>query len=117
MKFLLEDVTNPNTFPWNGATVDKRWYFVKTICDAMQTILWPILIVVATAGSIYAIYLGINMAKAEDSGKRDEARKRLINAVIAMGVTVVLILLINLVIIPNMAGWLGVTNVDWIVTE
>ena len=52
------------------------------------------------------------MAKAEDTGKRDEARKRLINAVIAMGITVVMILLINVVIIPNIPGWVANNNIS-----
>ena len=107
VKFMLE------TFQWitgdgKSVEVDEKFRFMKTICDALNSLLWPILIVVATVGSIYAIFLGINMAKAEDSSKRDEARKRLINAVIAMGVTIVLILLIQMVIVPNMATWLGV---------
>ncbi len=94
---------------WWG--LPKKLEFLKTIVNAIESVLWPILIVVATVGSIYAIYLGINMAKAEESGKRDEARKHLINAVIAMAVTVVMILLINLVIIPNIPGWVANNDV------
>ena len=89
------------------ADMDKKLDFLKTIVEALEAVLWPILIVVASVGSIYAIYLGINMAKAEDAGKRDEAKKRVINAVIAMVVTVVLILLIQLVLIPNIPNWVG----------
>ncbi len=107
VKFLLD------TFQWitgdgKSVEVDEKFRFMKTICDALNSLLWPILIVVATVGSIYAIFLGINMAKAEDSGKRDEARKHLINVIIAMAVTIVLILLVQMVIVPNMATWLGV---------
>ena len=95
---------------WWG--IPKKLEFLKVIVNAIESVLWPILIVVATVGSIYAIYLGINMAKAEDSSKRDEARRHLINAVIAMAVTVVMILLINLVIIPNIPGWVANNSVS-----
>lgn len=94
---------------WWG--VPDKLKFLSKIVAAIESVLWPILIVVATIGSIYAIYLGINMAKAEESGKRDEARKHLINAVIAMAVTVVMILLINVVIIPNIPNWIGTSSV------
>lgn len=93
---------------WWG--LPEKLSFLKTIVSAIESVLWPVLIVVATVGSIYAIYLGINMAKAEDSSKRDEAKKHVINAVIAMVVTVVLILLIQLVLIPNIPVW--VSNID-----
>ena len=95
---------------WWG--LPKKLEFLKIIVNTIESVLWPILIVVATLGSIYAIYLGINMAKAEDTGKRDEARKRLIYAVIAMGITVVMILLINVVIIPNIPGWVANNNIS-----
>lgn len=94
------------TFIWNGVELDARFKFLKTICDALNQLLWPILIVVATVGSIYAIYLGINMARAEDASKRDEAKKRVVNAVISMVVVITLILLIQLVVVPNMASWI-----------
>ena len=103
--FLLE---SSEPVYWNGVQIDPKFKFMITICNALNSLLWPLLIIVASVGSIYAVFLGINMAKAEDSSKRDEARKRLINTIIAMAITVVIIILIQTVIIPNMATWLGV---------
>ena len=99
-------------FSWatgNGKSyeIDDQFKFMKTICDALNTLLWPILIIVASVGSIYSIFLGINMAKAEDTSKRDEARKRLINTIIAMAITIVIILFIQLIFVPNVPEWLG----------
>ena len=71
---------------------------LEPIRKAIAALLSPALILVATAGSIYAVYLGVIMAKAEDQGKRDEAKKRVINAVLALVVIVVLILLLQLFI-------------------
>ena len=63
------------------------------ILDAM---LWPILILVGTAGSIYAIVLGVNFSKAESADKREEAKKRMINAIIGLVVTMILLILLKL---------------------
>lgn len=70
--------------------------FLDPILKVLSEIIWPILIVVAAVGTIYAIYLGVMMAKAENAEKREEAKKRIINAVIAIVVMVVLILLLGL---------------------
>ena len=43
------------------------------------------------AGSVYAIVLGINLARADDQSKRDEAKKRLITTIIAVAVTILLV--------------------------
>ena len=90
---------------WWG--LPQKLEFLKTIVQVIENVLWPILIVVATIGTIYAIYLGINMAKAEETGKRDEAKKHIIAVVTAMAITVVFILAINLIIIPNIPNWVA----------
>ena len=66
---------------------------VVQILDAM---LVPILILIGTAGSIYAIILGVNFSKAESSDKREEAKKRMINAIIGLVVTILLLILLKL---------------------
>lgn len=63
--------------------------------DTISTILWIILGIVGAIGAVYAIWLGIQLAKAEDQGKRDEAKKHLITVIIAVGVTILLILFFN----------------------
>lgn len=90
---------------WWG--LPKKLEFLKTIVNVIESVLWPILIVVATVGTIYAIYLGINMAKAEEAGKRDEAKKHIVTVITAMAITVVMILAINLIVIPNIPNWVA----------
>jgi len=69
--------------------LDARGYgWLKEVFNGLTSFLVPLLIAVATAGMIYAVYLGINMIRAEDSGKREEAKKRLIWAVIGIVVIV-----------------------------
>ncbi len=72
---------------------DKVFAPIIKILDAM---LWPILILVGTAGSIYAIVLGVNFSKAESADKREEAKKRMINAIIGLVVTMILLILLKL---------------------
>ena len=51
--------------------------------------------VTAAAGAVYAIVLGINLARADDQSKRDEAKKRLITTIIAVAVTILLVVFFN----------------------
>lgn len=84
----------------------STYEFLNPILQTLSDILWPILIVVAAIGTIYAIYLGVMMAKAENAEKREESKKRIINAVIALVVTVVLISLMQIFInfAPSIIG-------------
>ncbi len=87
---------------WEKALVDpttkvayKGYEWVVELFKYLSPILYAILAVVGAAGVIYSIVLGVNLAKAEDQSKRDEAKKRLITTVIAVAVTVVLIIFFN----------------------
>ena len=55
----------------------------------MNKILAPVLIVIGAAAAIYAVYLGVMYAKAEDSNKRKEVQGRLIGA--AIGVVIIIV--------------------------
>ena len=68
-----------------------RYAFLKPILKVIDEAMIPILICVIAAGTIYAVILGINLAKAESSDKREEAKKRLINAIVGFGIIIVLI--------------------------
>ena len=84
-----------NVTPDSGVSTiyEKVFAPIIKILDAM---LWPILILVGTAGSIYAIVLGVNFSKAESADKREEAKKRMINAIIGLVVTIILLILLKL---------------------
>ena len=60
-----------------------------TFSNLMKKILGPVLIVVGAAAAIYAIYLGVMYAKAEDANKRKEVQGRLIGA--AIGVVIIVV--------------------------
>lgn len=77
------------------------WSWVYDVTGAIQSVLWPILIIVGAAGMIYAIVLGINIARADSTDKREEAKQRLIHVIIGLAVIVALILFFQLLITPG----------------
>ena len=81
-----------------GLENDKTWDWVDTVFGTISDILWPVLIVVAAAGMIYAVVLGVNMARADSTEKREEAKKRLFNVFIGLAIIIALILFMQLFI-------------------
>ena len=73
-----------------------QWKWVGEIVNAINKLLWPILILVGTAGVIYAIYLGVNLARADSADKQKEAKQRMLNAIIGLVSIIALILLLKL---------------------
>lgn len=71
--------------------MENTW--VGTLVNALQSVINPILILVATAGIIYAIVVGIKFVKADDKSQRDEAKAKLISVIIGIAVTAALIAL------------------------
>ena len=71
--------------------------------SVISTVLWIIIGVVGLAAVIYAIYLGFNLARASEQGKRDEAKKHLITVIIAIVVTLALVIFF-LYLLPGILG-------------
>ena len=85
----------------------SKYHWVYQLCEALNNILTPILIIVATAGLIYAVVLGVNLARADSADKQQEAKKRMIYAIVGLVSIVVLILLLKL-FVANVDGILGI---------
>lgn len=78
---------------WNDRPVAKEKFgWVEQIVAAVYYVLVPLLVVVGAAGMIYAVVLGVQMARADSTEKREEMKKRLINVVIGLAVAIGLIL-------------------------
>ena len=90
---LLADGSDPTTPDINSG----QWAWVGEIVDAINTILYPLLILLATAGVIYAIILGVKLERAESADQQQEAKKRLVNFIIGLVAVIALILLMKLV--------------------
>ena len=79
--------------------------WLDSLVSVLESIIGPILIVIGAVGMIYAIYLGVMLAKAENAEKREEAKKRIINVIVAIVITAALIFLMYLV----------TSNIDWFI--
>ncbi len=69
--------------------------WLKPLMSTLSTVLWVLLALVGAAGGIYALYVGIKMARADSADQREENKKRLINIVVSIVVVIVLIIFFN----------------------
>ena len=92
--------------PLANEITDPNWTWVNDVVAVINSVKWPLLILVAAAGSIYAIVLGVQMARADSTEKREEAKKRVINVLIGMAIAVGLILLLSL-FMTYLPTWIG----------
>ena len=76
----------------------EAWKAASDTLGIVELVLWIVLAVVGVAGIIYSIWLGVQLARAEEQGKRDEAKKHLITVVIAIAVTLVLVVFFNAIL-------------------
>ncbi len=84
--------------------INDNFAFLQTIFNIVSWVLVPLFIAVAAAGSIYAVVLGVNLARAADAEARQNAKTRLIWAIVGLVSIIVLILLINW-ICTMVPGW------------
>ena len=91
MNFLSNLLGWANLFP----PEDKTYGWMGQIFGTISIVLYIIMGIVGAAGAIYAIWLGIQLARADEQSKRDDAKKHLITALIAVAVTIVLVLFFN----------------------
>lgn len=105
----MKSLLNAVTFSWKayfdvvfGAGSAAAEAAAKAV-NIIETSLWIIIGVVGLAAVIYAVYLGFNLARASEQGKRDEAKKHLITVVISIVVTLVLVIFF-LYLLPGILG-------------
>ena len=72
--------------------------FLNETYKVLPDILWCILALIGGAGCVYAIILGVNLAKAESDDKRKQASTRLKNTLIGVAVILFLVLFINVLL-------------------
>ena len=95
---------------WRGLIAKyglQNYGWLDDLLTSVEWILWIALILVGACGAVYAIYVGVRMARADSSEQREEAKKRLINIIVSIVVTIALILFFNL-ILPLILDSLGV---------
>ena len=110
---MMKVLSNPmlgegeSTGGGNIPQFDGKWAWVNEVTKAIQSVLLPLLILIATAGIIYVIILGVNLARAESADKQKEAKQRMVNFIVAIVVTIALVLLMYLVC-QYLPQWIGV---------
>ncbi|MBQ8444429.1 MAG: hypothetical protein IJX25_03665 [Clostridia bacterium] len=72
--------------------------FLNETYKVLPEILWCMLALVGGAGCVYAIILGVNLAKAESEDKRKQASTRLRNTIIGVATLLILVLFINVLL-------------------
>lgn len=96
MRSLLNAAASWTQYINNYVNIPEAQKAVLTkVFDIIGIVLWVVLGVVAAIGAVYAIYLGVRLARADEQGKRDDAKKHLITVCIAVGVTIALIIFFN----------------------
>ena len=83
--------------------------WLRPIATFLDNILIPFIIIVLVAGAIWIVLLGIKLARAEDTTKADEAKKKLINVAISIVAVIVFIFLLAFVA-SNIPTWIKGSN-------
>ena len=81
-----------------GTKFTGGYAWLNEVYTVLPPILYAILGVIGAAGSIYAIILGVNLAKADSDDSRKTATTRLKNTIIGVAVLLVLVLFINVLL-------------------
>ena len=75
--------------------LDGNYAWLKPIASFLDGLLVPLTIIVAVAGAIWVIILGVRLARAESADKATEAKKALINVAVALVAVIVFIWLLT----------------------
>ena len=89
MQNLLGGILNVDSVNWG----DYTW--LQPIATFLEGLLVPMTIILAVAGAIWVIILGVRLARAESADKATEAKKALINVAVALIAVIVFIWLLT----------------------
>lgn len=93
----MVEVVNGTVF-YNGYTFIGHLAFLCETYQTLPQILWIMLGFVGGAGAVYAIILGINLAKSESDDKRKVASTRLKNTLIGLFTLIILVVFLNILL-------------------
>ena len=96
--FSIKDADFGNGFGW-----------LLPIAKFLNNALIPIIIIVSILGAVWIIWIGVQLAKAEDSSKATEQKKKLINVVIALVAIIIFVFLFAFIAtqLPTFLGTAG----------
>lgn len=77
---------------------------IAPVLEVINALLWPCIAIVGAVGTIYCVFLGIKISKADEQNSREKAKKDLIGAII--GFLIIFILIVALKIaMPILEEW------------
>lgn len=77
---------------------------IAPILEVLNAILWPAIGLVGSLGTVYCIFLGVKVAKSDEAGSREKAKKDLIGAIIGFVIIFVLIIALKIAM-PILQDW------------
>ncbi len=77
---------------------------IQPILEILDAVLWPTIAIVVAVGTIYCIFLGVKISKADEQNSREKAKKDLIGAIIGFVLIFVLILALKIAV-PILENW------------
>lgn len=86
----------------------------KPIVELINSAAGPLLLIVVALGTLYCVFLGVKLAKAEEPQDREKAKNSLKNAIIGFVLIFVLIAALN-IMTPSLMNWMnaqGGTNIQ-----
>lgn len=79
---------------------------LQPVLEILNAILWPAIALVGALGTVYCIILGVKLAKSDEAGSREKAKKDLIGAI--TGFVIIFVLIVGLKIaMPILQDWVG----------
>ncbi|MBQ8668684.1 MAG: hypothetical protein IKB70_14575 [Bacilli bacterium] len=79
---------------------------LEPVTEVLNAILWPLIALIGTIGTIYCVVLGVKLAKSDEAGSREKAKKDLIGAIIGFVSIFVLILGLK-ILMPILQDWVS----------
>lgn len=77
---------------------------LQPVLDILNAILWPAIALIGAVGTIYCVVLGVKLAKNDEAGSREKAKKDLVGAIIGFAAIFVLILGLK-ILMPILQEW------------
>ena len=95
---------------FNVTIADQNYAWLQGIVNFLDGLIVPVTIILAVAGAIWVIILGVQLARAESADKAQEAKKRLINVAVAIVAIIIFIWLLTWFASAIAAGKIFNTN-------
>lgn len=76
------------------------------VVQLINSLLGPIISVVAAVGAIYCVILGVKLAKADEPQEREKAKMALKNAIIGFFLIFILIVVMR-IMVPQLVNWVN----------